>query len=88
MLLFVQSVEIEILDTGAKKTVDLRDYGAGDVEEIFATFPQDVLYAEDGVIQHVAANYIQRVNDAFDKHKCLQCGETYDNDVGSADAFL
>lgn len=86
--LFIEDVEIENKATGTKKTIHMRDYGVADVEDILATFPQDVVYSDSGVIQHVAKRYVQRVNDAFDKHRCLQCGEEYENDVGSADAFL
>lgn len=86
--LFIEDIEIENIATGVKMTIHMRDYDVADVEDILATFPQDVVYSDDGVIQHVAKRYVQRVNDAFDKHRCLQCGEEYENDVGSADAFL
>lgn len=69
--LFIESVSITNLETNSVTPVDLREYSVGDVEDILATFPQDVMYSDDGVIQRVATQYISRVNDAFDKHKCV-----------------
>lgn len=48
--LFIEEIEIVNSATGTSKTVNLRDYAVGDIEDILAAFPQDVMFSEAGVI--------------------------------------
>lgn len=43
-------------------------YKASDVEDILASFPQDALYTDDGVLNFIANEYLKKINDSFDKH--------------------
>ena len=87
--LFIQKVDLEIKSTGAKRTVDMAKYKASDVEDILASFPQDALYTDDGVLNFIANEYLKKINDSFDKHQCYACG-TIQEDEGTnqAEGFL
>lgn len=71
-----------------KRTVKLWDYSPNDVEEILSVLPQDVIYSEDGVLKYITDEFIKPLNDSFDKHKCLRCGEVYENTVSNAESFF
>jgi len=66
--LFISKVELEVKATGTKRTIDMSNYRAIDVEEILAQFPQDALYTDDGVLNFIANEYLKKINDSFDKH--------------------
>jgi len=52
-------------------------------------FPQDALYAEDGILKYVMDRYIKVINDSFERHKCFQCGHTNEEgDIASAESFF
>lgn len=86
---FVKSVRIEGKADGSVQDIDLSDFTAAEVEEIFSSFPQDVLYADDGVLSYIAKEYIQRINDSFEKRKCAVCGAEYEEAVdGDAQGFF
>lgn len=72
--LFISKIDMEVKATGAKRSIDMSKYKASDVEDILAKFPQDVLYTEDGVMNFIAQEYLKKINDSFDKHKCAECG--------------
>ena len=41
------------------------------------------------VIDEVGENFIKKINDSFEKHKCAQCGTIYEEAVdGSSDGFF
>lgn len=66
--------------TGADRDIRLTDYKISDREDILAAFPQDVLYAENGVLKYVVNEYIKPVNDCFEKHECLKCGAIHEKE--------
>lgn len=91
--LFLKSVEIVNKEKGTTRVVDLegyaQKYGASAVEEILSKFTQDVLYSENGALSYVAKNLLQKMNDAFERHQCMSCGEYYEGeDQNQADSFL
>lgn len=78
--LFITDVHVQNKETGAERDVKLTDYRISDREDILAAFPQDVLYAENGVLKYVVNEYIKPVNDCFDKHECLHCGAVHEKE--------
>lgn len=91
--LFLKSVEITSKQKGTSRTIDLESYaekyGAPAVEEILSKFTQDVLYSENGALSYVAKNFLQKMNDSFDRHQCQSCGEYYEGENSDqAESFL
>lgn len=78
--LFITRVQMHNKTSGADRDVQLTDYAISDREEILAAFPQDVLYAENGVLKYVVNEYIKPVNDCFEKHECLKCGAIHEKE--------
>ena len=76
--LFMKSVKFENKNTGKKTSVNFGDYKVSDLEEIISIFPQDVLYSEEGVLKCIVKEFIQPMNDAFDKHECWNCGTVHE----------
>ena len=76
--LFMKSVNFENKNTGKKTSVNFGDYKVSDLEEIISIFPQDVLYSEEGVLKFIVKEFIQPMNDAFDKHECWNCGTVHE----------
>lgn len=86
--LFISNIVLTNKNTQTAKTIDMNSFAAGDVEEILATFPQDVMYAENGVLQYIVNEYVKKVNDSFDQQKCYNCGAVHANTVSNAESFL
>ena len=86
--IFIKSLELTNKITNNTRQINFNDFDAGDIEQIMSVFPQDVLYADDGILKFIVNEYIKKINDTFDTHECYQCGEKYDNDVTSAESFL
>jgi len=87
--LYIQGVEMTNVATGKKKQIDLTQFAPADREEIIQMFPQDVLYAEDGVLKRVMDRYIKVINDSFERHRCFQCGHlNEEGDIASAEGFF
>lgn len=87
--LYIQGVEMTNLASGRTKVIDFRQFSPADREEIIQMFPQDVLYAEDGVLKKVMEKYVKVINDSFERHKCVQCGHVNEEgDVASAESFI
>lgn len=91
--LFVKSVEITNKQKGTSRLVDLEKYaltyGVTAIEEIFSKFSQDVLYADNGILRFIADNLLKTMNDTFDKHACINCGEIYEGEeTNQAEGFL
>lgn len=78
--LFITRVQMHNKGTGADRDIKLTDYKISDREDILAAFPQDVLYAENGVLKYVVNEYIKPVNDCFEKHECLKCGAIHEKE--------
>ena len=91
--LFVKSVEITNKQKGTSRLVDLEKYamtyGVSAVEEIFSKFTQDVLDSDNGVMHFIADSLLKKMNDSFEKHACINCGEIYEGeDTNQAEGFL
>jgi hypothetical protein len=78
--LFITAVSIQNKNMNTERNINLVDYKISDREDILAAFPQDVLYAENGVLKYVVNQYIKPVNDCFDKHECLKCGAIHEKE--------
>ena len=87
--LYIQEVEMTNSATGKTRQIDFRQFSPQDREEIIQMFPQDVLYAEDGVLKYVMERYVKVINDSFERHKCARCGHVNEEgDVASAESFI
>lgn len=87
--LYIQGVEMTNAASGKKKVIDLSQFTPSDREEILQMFPQDALYAEDGVLKYVMDRYIKVINDSFERHRCFQCGHVNEEgDIASAESFF
>ena len=86
--LFIESLTMQNKSTQASRTIKLSDYPASEIEDIVAVFPQDVLYSDNGVLKFIVNEYIKKINDSFEEHKCYNCGAKYQNDINSATSFL
>lgn len=51
------------------------------IDELLQHLPQDVLYAENGVLQFVTKELLQKLNDSFDKHTCKHCGTVQEDET-------
>ena len=84
---FVKEVKIVNKADGSEQNIDMAQFTPDEVNQIFASFPQDVLYVDNGVLNFIATEFIAKPNECFDKHKCAQCGTIYeeavDKDTGS-----
>ena len=84
---FVKEVKIVNKADGSEQNIDMAQFTPDEVNQIFASFPQDVLYVDNGVLNFIATEFISKPNECFDKHKCAQCGTIYeeavDKDTGS-----
>lgn len=84
---FIKEVKVINKTNGNEQLIDTSLFEPDEVNQIFATFPQDVLYVENGILNFIATEFIAKINESFDKHKCAQCGAIYeeavDKDVGS-----
>ena len=69
----VSSVSSSGTSTGAASEVCAVSSGV-------AAFPQDVLYTDGGVLKYIVKQYIQPLNDCFEKHECLKCGAIYEKE--------
>lgn len=84
---FVKEVKIVNKADGSEQNIVMAQFTPDEVNQIFASFPQDVLYIDNGVLNFIATEFIVKPNECFDKHKCAQCGTIYeeavDKDTGS-----
>lgn len=72
--LFIAGVKITDKDGNLVKDVDFKKFKPEDIETILGVLPQDVLYSDAGVLPYVAKEFLQKMNDSFDKHRCTHCG--------------
>lgn len=56
------------------KEVDFKKFKPEDIETILGVLPQDILYSDNGVLQFITKEFLQKMNDSFDKHRCTHCG--------------
>lgn len=85
---YIKTLTLTNKYTNTIKSIDFNSYPAGDIEDIIAVFPQDVLYSEKGIIQFIIKEFIKKINDTFEVHTCYNCGTKFEGDVTGADSFL
>lgn len=78
--LFIKAVTITSKANGKSRDIDFSDYNLIDLEDIFAKFSQDVMYSDNGLIKFITEQYLNSVNNAFDRHVCMNCGATYEKE--------
>lgn len=87
--LFIKRVEFTDKTNGESNVIDASEYTVNELLEVISVFPQDVLYADSGIIQYITREFITKINDTFDKHKCALCGAVVDATAdSSADGFF
>lgn len=87
--LFIKKVVITKLEDSSVKTVDAKDFTPNELLEIFAMFPQDVMYIDNGITAFILKEFIQSIDSAYGKHKCGSCGAEYKNSAdGGAEGFF
>lgn len=87
--LFIKEIEFEDKASGEKTAIDVSDYTIDELLDIISVFPQDVMYSENGIIQYITSEFITKVNNVFERHKCAMCGKECDSlQDGGIDGFL
>lgn len=86
--LFIKNIKMKTKDGTIVKDIELFDYNPTDVQEIIAIFPQDIIYSENGVMKFITKEFIQKINDQFEQHKCIQCGAIQEGDIDNVQSFL
>ena len=71
--LFIKKMEFTDAASGETTSIDTSDYSIDEIFDVISVFPQDVMYSENGVISYITDNFISRINDTFDKHRCTVC---------------
>lgn len=79
--LFISSIKLSDKNDQVLKNIPLYAYKPEDAEELLQILPQDVLYTENGVLQFVTTEFLEKMNNAFDKQVCSQCGAVQENNV-------
>ena len=72
--LFIAGLKIADNAGNVIKDIDFKRFKPEDIETILGVLPQDVLYSDSGVLQFITKEFLQKMNDSFDKHKCTHCG--------------
>ena len=87
--LFISKVNILNKSTNSVRNIDFSQYKVSDIEDILEIFPQDVLYAENGVLKYIVNEYIKKVNDTFDKHECWKCHTIHEKEgANNSESFF
>lgn len=87
--LFIKKVDIIKKVDNTIKTVDAKNFTTKELLEIFSMFPQDVLYTDDGIMTFIFNEFVKKIDDAYGKHKCGQCGAEYKNTIdGGLEGFF
>ena len=87
--LFISKLVISAAAGKVLKEIDFHGYKPADIEEILQTLPQDVLYTDNGVLQFIAKEFLQKLNASFDKHQCQYCGAIQeDENTNQVESFL
>ena len=77
--LFIKSMTFIDKNTNEKTDIDFSEYDIEQMLDVISVLPQDVLYSENGTISYITTNFISKINDVFDKHKCYVCGKEVSN---------
>ena len=87
--MYVKSVKIFDVQSGQLvQEINFNDFGPLDVEDFMSVFPYEVVYNDEGLLTFITKEFINKINEQFDQHVCLQCGEKYEEGVDSAKDFL
>lgn len=87
--LFIKKVTIENKSTNNKTIIIFDNYAIADREDLLATFPQDVLYTNNGIIKFIVDEYIAPVNATFEKHECSVCHTVHEKEgVNNSESFF
>lgn len=78
--MFVKTAKIINKLTNDEQNIDFEQFTPSEVTEIFSVFPQEVVYVNDGIISYISKEFMQSLNDTFQKHKC-GCCQTICNDA-------
>lgn len=81
--LFIKEIEFTDKSTEEVNTIDIKDYTLEQMFDVISVFPQDVLYSENGTIAYITSEFITKINDMFDKHRCAICGTECENTADS-----
>ena len=87
--LYIKKIEFVDKTTNEETTIDVNDYSIDELFELISVFPQDVLYSDTGIIQHITNEFVSKINDAFEKHECMVCGKLCESTSdSSAEGFF
>lgn len=88
--LYIKQIELIDKTTGSKDVADLSLMTYSDIEQLIEMFPQNIIFSEEnGVLKHIAKNFIEKLNDTFKyTEKCAQCGAEVPVGLGSVGDFL
>lgn len=81
--LFIKEITFTDKSTNEVNTINVEDYTLDQIFDVISVFPQDVLYSENGTIAYVTSEFITKINDMFDKHRCGVCGAECENSADS-----
>lgn len=87
---FIKEISFSSLSGAGEPTrIVTSDFTSAEMSQILESFPQDVIYVDEGVLGYIVENFINKINDAFEKHKCGSCGAVYDESIdGDTQSFL
>ena len=86
--LFIAGLEV-FKDGKSIQKIDFSQMKPADIEDILQVLPQDVLYTDNGVLQYITREYLQKLNDAFDKHVCQRCHTVQEDErTNQVEGFL
>jgi len=88
--LFIKKVELSHNDDSKSEPLvaDFTQMGYAEMEQIISLFPQDIVYNENGMIAYITKNYLDQLNNVFEKQTCGHCGAVYDESVSSTNDFF
>lgn len=71
------------------KDIDFSNFTAIEREDILQLLPQDSLYSDNGVLKFISDEFLQKLNNSFDKHKCAVCGAIQEDETSDqTESFL
>ena len=87
---FIKQIDFKSLTGDSEPTtINTSDFTSQEVVQILESFPQDVVYVDNGVLSFIVEQFINKINDSFEKHKCGSCGAIYDESIdGDTTSFL
>lgn len=87
--LFIKSIELTNKNTGKKQVADLTIMTYSDIEQLISMFPQNIVFSdEQGVLKHIATEFIEKINNVFAYEKCAFCGAETQQGIGGVMDFF